>query len=103
MRRSRSLRVAVALRALESAGHDVVGTRPPLPPTDELVAVRTAAWNLGASGIPLADPDRGEPHDRALRDAGRSAAYLWTDRRPPGARRLRFRADRRPSAPPSAS
>jgi hypothetical protein len=61
-----------------------------------LVAVRTAAWNLGASGIPLADPDRGEPHDRALRDAARSAAYLWTDRRPPGARQLRVRADRRP-------
>lgn len=64
--------VAVTLRTLESAGHHVVDTRLPLPPTDELVAAFTTIWNVGAAGIALADPDRVEPHNRALRDAARS-------------------------------
>ncbi|WP_369394331.1 amidase [Streptomyces sp. CG1] len=64
--------VDVALRTLESAGHHIVDTRLPLPPTDELVAAFTTIWNIGGAGIPLADPDRVEPHNRALRDAARS-------------------------------
>jgi amidase len=64
--------VTVTLRTLESAGHDIVDTRLPLPPTDELVAAFTTIWNVGGSGIVLADPDRVEPHNRALRDAARS-------------------------------
>ncbi|QIY74659.1 amidase family protein [Streptomyces sp. RLB1-33] len=46
--------VAVALRTLEAAGHDIVDTRLPLPPTDELVAAFTTIWNVGGSGIVLA-------------------------------------------------
>ncbi|MFJ9482509.1 amidase [Streptomyces mirabilis] len=64
--------VTVTLRALEAAGHDIVDTRLPLPPTDELVAAFTTIWNVGGSGIVLADPDRVEPHNRALRDAARA-------------------------------
>ncbi len=64
--------VGVTLRTLESAGHHVVDTRLPLPPADELVAAFTTIWNIGGAGIALADPDRVEPHSRALRDAARS-------------------------------
>ncbi|MGW0494589.1 amidase family protein [Streptomyces sp. NPDC003007] len=32
----------------------------------------TTLWNVGGAGIPLADPDRVEPHNRALRDAAPS-------------------------------
>ncbi|OLZ63767.1 hypothetical protein AV521_37795 [Streptomyces sp. IMTB 2501] len=64
--------VDVALRTLESVGHHIVDTRLPLPPTNELVAAFTTIWNIGGAGIPLADPDRVEPHNRALRDAARS-------------------------------
>ncbi|KMO94934.1 amidase [Streptomyces roseus] len=65
------------LRALESAGHHLVGTRLPLPSADELVAQFTTLWNVGGAGIPLADPDRVEPHNRALRDAAR-AVDSWS-------------------------
>ena len=34
-------------------------------------------WNVGGAGITLADPDRVEPHNRALRAAAR-ATDLWT-------------------------
>ncbi|MFD8817837.1 amidase [Streptomyces sp. NPDC059627] len=64
--------VEVTLRALESAGHHIVGTALPLPPADELVAAFTTIWNIGAAGIDLADPERVEPHNRALRAAARS-------------------------------
>ncbi|WP_217553543.1 amidase [Streptomyces sp. GbtcB6] len=64
--------VEVTLRALESAGHHVVDTALPLPPTDELIAAFTTIWNVGAAGIDLADPERVEPHNRALREAARS-------------------------------
>ncbi|WP_380281671.1 amidase [Kitasatospora purpeofusca] len=64
--------VGTALRALESAGHHIVDTRLPLPRTDELVTAFTTMWNIGGAGIALADPDRVEPHNRALRDAARS-------------------------------
>jgi amidase len=60
------------LRALEAAGHHVVDARLPLPPTGELVAAFTTMWNVGGAGIPLAEPDRVEPHNRALRDAARA-------------------------------
>jgi amidase len=64
--------VDATLRALESVGHHVVDTALPLPPTDDLVAAFTTIWNVGGAGIPLADPNRVEPHNRALRDAARA-------------------------------
>jgi amidase len=64
--------VDVTLRTLESAGHHVVDTPLPLPPTDELLAAFTTIWNVGGAGIELADPDRVEPQNRALRDAARA-------------------------------
>jgi amidase len=63
--------VDATLRTLEALGHHVVDTPLPLPPTDELVAAFTTIWNVGGAGIALADPDRVEPHNRALRDAAR--------------------------------
>lgn len=64
--------VDTTLRTLESAGHHVVDTALPLPPADELVASFTTIWNVGGAGVALADPDRVEPHNRALRDAARA-------------------------------
>ncbi|MER7753791.1 amidase [Kitasatospora sp. NPDC097643] len=64
--------VGTVLGTLESAGHHLVDTRLPLPPTEELVAAFTTLWNLGGAGIELADPDRVEPHNRALRAAARA-------------------------------
>ncbi|MEV6703379.1 amidase [Streptomyces sp. NPDC051453] len=64
--------VDVALRTLESAGQHIVDTPLPLPPTDELVTAFTTLWNVGGAGIALAEPDRVEPHNRALREAARA-------------------------------
>jgi amidase len=64
--------VDTTLRTLESLGHHVIDAAPPLPPTDELIAAFTTIWNVGGAGIPLADLDRVEPHNRALRDAARA-------------------------------
>ncbi|MFJ8430689.1 amidase [Kitasatospora sp. NPDC094019] len=61
--------VDTVLRTLEAAGHRLVDARLPLPPTEELVTGFTAMWNLGAAGVPLADPERIEPHNRSLREA----------------------------------
>ncbi|MET7665955.1 amidase [Streptomyces sp. NPDC005463] len=69
--------VDVALRTLESAGQHIVDTPLPLPPTDELVTAFTTLWNVGGAGIALAEPDRVEPHNRALREAAR-AIDSWT-------------------------
>ncbi|MGW2860040.1 amidase [Streptomyces sp. NPDC001205] len=69
--------VDVALHTLESAGHHLVDTPLPLPLADELVSAFTALWNVGGAGIALAEPDRIEPHNRALRDAAR-ATDSWT-------------------------
>ena len=69
--------VEEALRALESAGHHLVDTPLDLPPADTIVAAFTALWNVGGAGLPLADPDRVEPHNRALREAAR-AVDSWT-------------------------
>jgi amidase len=69
--------VEEALRALESAGHHMVDTPLDLPPADTIVAAFTALWNVGGAGLPLADPDRIEPHNRALREAARSVDS-WT-------------------------
>ncbi|MEV5339615.1 amidase [Streptomyces sp. NPDC052676] len=64
--------VDVTLRALEAAGGHVVDTPLPLPPADELLTAFTTLWNLGGAGVPLADPDLVEPHNRVLRDAARA-------------------------------
>jgi amidase len=64
--------VDATLRTLESVGHHVVDTPLPLPPPDELVAAFTTIWNVGGAGIALADPNRVEPHNQALRDAARA-------------------------------
>jgi amidase len=58
--------------ALETSGHHVLDASLPLPQTSELVPLFTTIWNVGGAGIPLADPDRVEPHNRALREASRS-------------------------------
>ena len=63
--------VDTTLSTLESVGHHVVDTLLLLPPADELIAAFTTIWNVGGAGIALADPERIEPHNRALRDAAR--------------------------------
>ena len=64
--------IGATLRTLESAGHHVVDAPLPLPPADDLIAAFTTIWNIGGAGVPLADPDRVEPHNLALRDAART-------------------------------
>jgi amidase len=64
--------VEATLRALEAAGHHVVDAPLDLPPADALITAFTSLWNLGGAGLPLADPDRVEPHNRALREAARA-------------------------------
>jgi amidase len=64
--------VGATLRTLASAGHHVVDAPLPLPPARDLIAAFTTIWNLGGAGIALADPDRVEPHNRALREAARA-------------------------------
>ncbi|MEV6975040.1 amidase [Kitasatospora sp. NPDC093806] len=61
--------VESTLRTLESAGHHIVDTRLPLPPTEELIGAFGTIWNIAAAGVELADPDRIEPHNRVQRDA----------------------------------
>lgn len=69
--------VESALRTLEAAGHHIVDSSFPLPPSDELVAAFMPVWNVGSAGVPVVDPDRIEPHNRALRDAARTVDS-WT-------------------------
>ena len=64
--------VDTTVSALASAGHHVLDTPLPLPPPGDLIAAFTTIWNTGGAGIALADPDRVEPHNRALRDAARA-------------------------------
>jgi amidase len=64
--------VDTTLRTLESAGHKIVDTALLLPPTDELIAAFATIWNVGGAGVTLADPNRVEPHNRALRVAARA-------------------------------
>lgn len=64
--------VDAAVGALEAQGHEIVDAPLPLPPADELVSAFTVIWNVAGAGVPLADPDRIEPHNRALRRAARS-------------------------------
>jgi amidase len=45
---------------------------PSAAPADDLIAAFTTIWNIGGAGVPLADPDRVEPHNLALRDAART-------------------------------
>ncbi|MER7935748.1 MULTISPECIES: amidase [unclassified Streptomyces] len=76
--------VESTLRALESAGHHLVDAPLPLPATEELVGAFTTVWNAGGAAIELADPERVEPHNRALRAAARSTdswAYVEGVRR----------------------
>jgi amidase len=69
--------VEATLATLESLGHHVVDAALPLPSTDEMLSAFTTIWNVGGAGIDLADPDRVEAHDRALREAAR-AVDSWT-------------------------
>lgn len=64
--------VDTAARLLESAGHQIVDTPLPLPPADELIAAFMVIWNLGGAGIPLAHPERVEPHNLSLRNAAKT-------------------------------
>ena len=72
-----SAAVAAAVATLESAGHHVVDAPLPLPPAQELIAVLLTIWNVSGAGIPLADPDRVEPRNKALREAARTTDS-WT-------------------------
>jgi amidase len=67
----------MALATLEAAGHHILDTPLPLPPAGELIAALMTIWNTGGAGVPLADPSRVEPRNRALRDAAR-AVDSWT-------------------------
>ncbi|HJP77340.1 MAG TPA: amidase [Pseudonocardiaceae bacterium] len=69
--------VETVLRTLESAGHHLVDTPLPLPPSDELVAAFMPVWNVASAAVPLTDPDRVEPHNRALREAAKTVDS-WT-------------------------
>ncbi len=69
--------VDMAVKTLESAGHHIVDTPLPLPSTDELIGAFSVIWNVGGAGVDLADPNRVEPHNRALREAAR-AIDSWT-------------------------
>jgi amidase len=61
--------VDVAVLALSAAGHHPETTLPEMPSPDELVEAFGVIWNVGAAGVPLADPDAIEPVNRALLDA----------------------------------
>jgi amidase len=69
--------VDATLHTLEAAGHRIVDTPVALPPPEELIGAFTTIWNGAAAGIPLAEPDTVEPHNRALRDGAR-AVDSWT-------------------------
>src|SRR5215510_4194813 len=60
--------------ALAPAGHHLLDTPLPLPPPGDLTAAFTTIWNPGGAGIALTDPDRAEPHNRALRDAAQTTS-----------------------------
>ena len=64
--------VDVAVLALSAAGHHPETTLPEMPSPDELVSAFGIIWNVGAAGVPLADPEAIEPVNRALRDAART-------------------------------
>jgi len=69
--------VELTLTTLEALGHDVVDAALPLPTTEEMLAAFTTVWNIGGAGVDLADPDRVEPQNRALREAAH-AIDSWT-------------------------
>ncbi len=64
--------VDIAVSTLVSLGHHVTEAPIQLPPPGQLITAFTTIWNLGGAGIALAEPERIEPHNRALRDAARS-------------------------------
>lgn len=64
--------VDTAVEVLEAQGHEIVDATLPIPPAEELIAAFTGIWNVVGAGVDLADSDRIEPHNRALRHAARS-------------------------------
>src|SRR5262249_39263445 len=64
--------VDTTVSTLASVGNHVVDAPLLLPPPDELIAAFATIWNVGGAGIPLADQNRIEPHNRVLRDAARA-------------------------------
>jgi amidase len=64
--------VDATLHQLEAMGHDIVDVPLVLPSVEELIVRFTTIWNVAGASVPLADPERVEPHNRALRDAARS-------------------------------
>ncbi len=65
------------LRALEDAGHQIVDKPLPLPTSEELLATFLKVWNVASAGVPVIDPGRIEPHNRAQREAAKSVDS-WT-------------------------
>jgi amidase len=69
--------VDATLRQLQTMGHDIVDAQLAMPSVDELIARFTTIWNVAGAGVPLADPDRVEPHNRFMRDAAQ-AVDSWS-------------------------
>lgn len=69
--------VEETLRTLEEAGHQIVDKPLPLPTSEDLISTFMNVWHVASAGIPLVDPGRVEPHNRAQRDAAKSVDS-WT-------------------------
>ncbi|EFL12087.1 predicted protein [Streptomyces sp. AA4] len=57
--------------------HHLVDKSLPRPTSDELISTFMKVWNVASAGVPLVDPDRVEPHNRAQREAAK-AVDSWT-------------------------
>jgi amidase len=69
--------VETTVATLAAQGHRIVDTPFALPPVGDVIAAFRTVWNIGGAGVPLVDPDRVEPHIKALRETAR-AVDSWT-------------------------
>jgi amidase len=58
--------VEATAKLLESLGHTVAEFDLGIDDVDRFVSAFGAIWNTGMAGVPLADPDAVEPHNRAM-------------------------------------
>ena len=71
--------VEATAKLLESLGHRVVEFDQGIDDVDRFVSAFGAIWNTGMAGVPLADSDAVEPHNRAMHEDALktdSIAYL---------------------------
>ena len=71
--------VEATAKLLESLGHQVEEFDQGIDDVDRFVSAFGAIWNTGMAGVPLADPDAVEPHNRAMHEdalATDSIAYV---------------------------